>query len=247
MLALFTDFGYEGPYVGQIKAVLARHAPNVPVIDLMHDAPRYEPVAAGYMLAATVSPFAQGSVFISVVDPGVGTARRALVVRAGGMWFTGPDNGLFDALCQHLDDPARWEIRWRPERLSESFHGRDLFAPVAAGLALGRTPEQIGCRLLPGEAPEAPADWPRVIYIDGFGNLVTGMRGTAVSHETVIEAGAQRLTWARTFGEAEPGAAFWYVNSSGLVELAVNQGSAADALGLEIGDPIEPMRGRDAS
>lgn len=238
MLALFTDFGHEGPYVGQMKAVLGRLAPNVPIVDLMHDAPSFDARAAGYLLAATASPFPPRSVFVGVVDPGVGTARRAIVIRAGGYWFVGPDNGLFDPLCQMFDDPVRWEIQWRPERLSSSFHGRDLFAPVAARLALGEAPKHIGCRVLAEPLPAVPADWPRIIYSDRFGNLVTGIRASGMDTNAVLEAGGRRLEYARTFGEAPFGAPFWYANSSDLVELAVNRGSAADLLSLAVGDEI---------
>lgn len=239
MIALFTDFGYEGPYVGQMKAVLHRLAPGLPVVDLMHDAPAFEARAAGYLLAATVTDCPADSAVVAVVDPGVGTERRALVARAGGYWFTGPDNGLLDPVCRLLGDAARWQIEWRPPRLSASFHGRDLFAPVAARLALGETPQQIGCRALDEAPPDVPSDWSRVIYADRFGNLMTGLRAAKVPDNALIRAGDQRLRHARTFGEMPPGTPFWYANSSGLVELAVNRGSAAALLGLAVGDAVE--------
>ena len=137
MIVLFTDFGL--PYTGQIKAVLHSHAPGVPVIDLFDEAP--EPMAAAYLLRAYGEDFPPSSVFLSVVDPGVGGPRKPAVVEAGGRWYVGPDNGLFEMVVRHSEDTARWwEITWIPERLSASFHGRDLFAPVAARIAGGESP-----------------------------------------------------------------------------------------------------------
>lgn len=241
MLVLFDDFGWEGPYVGQMHNVLHRQAPNVPIIDLMHDAPEFEPRGAGYLLAALAPEFQPGAVFVCVVDPGVGSDRRALAVQAGGRWFVGPDNGLLDAVMRHSDVFEAWEITWRPERLSASFHGRDLFAPVAARLALGAEPEAIGCAPLPLDVSEVPEDWPRVIYIDHFGNIVTGVRASRVRHNKTIAVGGYIITHARTFSEARKGEAFWYENSNGLVEIAVNQGYADEELDIEIGDLIEPQ------
>lgn len=241
MLLLYDDFGWEGPYTGQVKAVLHRLAPNVPVIDLMHDAPEFEPRGAGYLLAALAPEFPPGAVFVCVVDPGVGSSREALIVRANDQWFVGPDNGLLDAVMRHTDLFEAWRIDWRPDRLSASFHGRDLFAPVAARLALGTDPEDIGCTPRSMDVSEVPEDWPRVIYIDHFGNIMTGVRASRVRHNKTIAVGGYVITHARTFSEARKGEAFWYENSNGLVEIAVNQGYADEELDIEIGDLIEPQ------
>ena len=143
MIVLFTDFGVTGPYVGQMKAVLCQRAPTVPVIDLMHDAPNYDTQASAYLLASLVSEFPEESVFLCVVDPGVGGQRRPVIARINRRWYVGPDNGLFNTIARHALDTSKgmseiqwWEITWRPERLSSSFHGRDLFAPVAIILAM---------------------------------------------------------------------------------------------------------------
>lgn len=243
MLVLFTDFGLGGPYVGQMKAVLYREAPGVPVVDLFADAPSFNPRASAYLLAAYVSEFPEGTVFLCVVDPGVGTeARRPVVVQAGGRWFVGPDNGLFHVVAMRAAERRRWEITWRPERLSASFHGRDLFAPVAARLARGEPPEGVD---LPWQAEEL-AGWAEdlyeVIYIDHFGNAITGVRAQSLRPSIFLLVSEHILTWARTFGEAAPGEAFWYENANGLVEIAVSSGSAAEVLGLEVGSEIEVVR-----
>ena len=140
MIVLCTDFGLAGPYLGQVKAVLARAAPAVPVIDLFADLPAFEPRLAAYLLAAYAAWFEPGDVILAVVDPGVGGPRGALVVEADGRWFVGPDNGLFELVLRRAERARCYAIAWRPAALSATFHGRDLFAPVAARLALGEPP-----------------------------------------------------------------------------------------------------------
>ena len=239
MIVLFTDFGIEGPYVGQMKAVLAREAPGVPVIDLMHDAPAFAPEPAAYLLAAYAEAFPADSTFLAVVDPGVGGARAAVVVEAGGRRFVGPDNGLLAITARRAGDAQWWGITWQPSRLSASFHGRDLFAPVAARLARGDTDIEL--------EPMTPSDhvgshWtddrPQVVYIDRYGNAVTGLRAAALRADATLEVGSHRLTRRRTFGDGRPGEAFWYENANGLAELSVNQERAADVLDIAVGTPI---------
>lgn len=142
MIVLFTDFGLSGPYIGQMKAVLAREAPGVPLIDLFSDAPAFDPISSAYLLAAYAPEFPAGTVFLCVVDPGVGGERAALAVQADSRWFVGPDNGLMAVAAARAERSRRFfRIDWRPPSLSASFHGRDLFAPVAALLARGEAPE----------------------------------------------------------------------------------------------------------
>jgi len=137
MIALFTDFGLHGPYTGQMKAVLHQMAPGVPVIDLFANAPVGNPKPSAYLLAAYVTWFPAGTVFLCVVDPGVGGSRPAITLEADERWYVGPGNGLFELVRRRARNARSWDIAWRPERLSASFHGRDLFAPVAASLASG--------------------------------------------------------------------------------------------------------------
>lgn len=242
MIVLFTDFGPAGPYVGQMLAVLHRDAPGIPAIELFSDAPAFDPQAAAYLLAAYAPEFPAGTVFLAVVDPGVGGPRAPLAVSAGGRWYVGPDNGLFAMVARRAEDARTWEITWRPERLSASFHGRDLFAPVAARLARGEAPP--GRERLAPAADSIGADWPddlaRIVYIDGFGNAMTGLRAAELSPDTVIEAAGRRLSRARRFSDLPAGAAFWYENANGLAEIAVNRGSAAESLALSVGSPVTP-------
>jgi S-adenosylmethionine hydrolase len=241
MIVLFTDFGLEGPYIGQMKAVLAREAPGVPVIDLFADAPRFAAKASAYLLAAYAEEFPAGTVFLGVVDPGVGTGmREPLMVEADGRWFVGPGNGLFNVIGQRAANARAQVIGWHPARLSASFHGRDLFAPVAARIARGDkvagTPAKDWIRPWPAELAE-------VIYVDHFGNAMTGICAASVSRDAA-EVNGHRLTRARTFGDVAPGAAFWYENANGLLEIAVNQGRADVLLGLGIGTPIRLVEKR---
>jgi len=239
VIVLFTDFGPCGPYLGQMRGVLQARAPGVPVVELMCDAPAFSPRPASSLLAALVEPFPKGSIFLCVVDPGVGTVRDPLFLRIDDFWYVGPDNGIFDQVAKRAGSLEAWRIDWRPESMSESFHGRDLFAPVAAWLARG---EQIAATRLdayPRLLNEVPDDLSEVIYLDAFGNAMSGIRADVIDDDALLAVGAQRLNFARTFGEVEKGAPFWYRNALGLVEIAVNQGSAAEELGLRIGDPVE--------
>lgn len=238
MIVIFTDFGLAGPYTGQMKAVLSRQAPAVPIIDLFADAPMFNPAAAAQLLAAYSRDFPVSSVFLCVVDPGVGSERLPLVVRSDGRYFVGPDNGLFHKLIKCSTTTEAWRISYRPERLSDSFHGRDLFAPVAAMLARGEA--------VPGESLETGQlighDWPlslsQVVYVDHYGNAMTGLEAGEVSPQTILQVGEHELRYARTFAEVSPQALFWYHNANSLVEIAQNGGNAAQSLALQLGTPI---------
>lgn len=245
MLVLMTDFGLSGPYVGQMKAVLYQQAPGVPVVDLFADAPVCNPRASAYLLDAYAQQFPEGSVFLSVIDPGVGTeARRPIIIEADGRWYVGPDNGLMSLVARRASSVRCWEITWSPERLSSSFHGRDLFAPVAARLALGELPAG---QLTDPTLPPWPDDLAEVVYIDHFGNAMTGIRGILLSASTAIGIGQMQLRHAATFGAVARGEAFWYVNANGLVELAVNQGRADVQLQLAVGSPVEILTSRSTA
>lgn len=243
MIVLFTDFGLAGPYTGQVKAVLHREAPSVPVVDLFADAPMRNPKAAAYLLAAYAPWFPPGTVFLAVVDPGVGSDRPALVVEADGRLYVGPGNGLFELVQRRAKATRVREIAWRPEQLSASFHGRDLFAPTAARLARGEAPE--GAPRDPDFArrPDWPDDLAEIVYLDHYGNAMTGLRASSVPKGAALSAGGRALGQARTFSDVSPGEAFWYENANGLVEIAVNGGDAGRALQIGIGSPVAILTG----
>jgi S-adenosylmethionine hydrolase len=239
VLVLFTDYGYAGPYVGQMKAVLAVDAPGVPIIDLMHDAPAFAPRLSAYLLAALAEEVPVDSVFVAVVDPGVGGAERLpVVVRADQRWFVGPENGLFEIVRRRAEHLEQWQIAWAPQRLSRTFHGRDLFAPVAARLATNGDHKGMLRRMAVPPRREWPDDDARVVYVDGFGNLITGFRATRMPDGGAVMIGEKTIPRRDTFSDAPVGSPFWYVNSIGLVEIAANSTSASALLGLRGGDPV---------
>jgi S-adenosylmethionine hydrolase len=238
MIVLFSDFGLEGPYTGQVKTVLYRTAPGVPVIDLFADAPAGKPKPAAYLLAAYGVWFSPGTVLLAVIDPGVGGQRAAIIVEANGRWYVGPDNGLFEVVTRRADAARTWEIPWRPEAMSVSFHGRDLFAPVAGQLARGELPADFPRRGEIGRYPDWPDDLPEIAYIDRYGNAITGLRAAALPGGTRLAVSGRALIRARTFSDVPAGEAFWYENSNGLAEIAVNTGRAEAVLGLSIGTAV---------
>jgi len=240
MIVLFTDFGLEGPYTGQVMAVLQREAAGVPAVSLFADAPRARPRPAAYLLAAYGVWFPAGTVLLCVVDPGVGSARRAVIAEADGRLYVGPDNGLFDIALRRANAARLWEIAGNPGPLSASFHGRDLFAPVAARLARGEPPSSLA---QPAENLSAERGWPddlaEIVYVDHFGNAMTGLRGAAVPPGArLVARGQTTIEAAATFSAVPAGRAFWYVNANGLAEIAVNGGRADTALGLAIGSMV---------
>ena len=236
-IVLFTDFGLAGPYTGQVKAVLRRDAPACDIIDLFADAPVGNPKASSYLLAAYAAWFPVGTVFLCVVDPGVGSTRAPLIVEADGKHFVGPDNGLFELVLRRAAQLRVSEIAWRPSTLSSSFHGRDLFAPVAAMLARGETPATRDHA--PLRHPLWPDDVAEIVYIDHYGNAMTGLRAETLSNDAVLSVAAgRRLVRADTFASVPAGAAFWYANSNGLAEIAVNRGRADTGLGLAVGSTV---------
>ena len=238
MILLFTDFGSADLYVGQVKAVLAQHAPAARTIDLLHDAPAYDIKAAAHLLAALASFQPPDCVVMAVVDPGVGGPRQALAVEADGRWYVGPDNGLLSVVGARAQTASYWRITWTPPRLSNSFHGRDLFAPIAAMLAKReRWPDALQPLAQPDVMLDV-ADRAQVIYIDHYGNAITGIRAEGADTQRMLQVGDHRVRHARVFAEVSPGQAFWYGNSIGLVEIAVNVGSAAQTLGIGLGDAV---------
>jgi S-adenosyl-L-methionine hydrolase (adenosine-forming) len=237
MIVLFTDFGLTGPYTGQMKAVLHREAPGTEIVDLFADAPAGDPRAGAYLLAAYAAWFPPGTIFLSIVDPGVGGSRAPLMIEADRRWFVGPENGLFEVVLRRAQNTRYYEITWLPPKLSASFHGRDLFAPVAAMLARGERPP------LRARGAIRESSWPddlaEIVYIDHYGNAMTGLRGSAIPESaTLILGDKARVIHAATFSAVPLGQAFWYENSNGLVEIAVNRGRAADQLGLAIGSAL---------
>jgi S-adenosylmethionine hydrolase len=237
MIVLCTDFGPAGPYTGQMQAVLHGQAPGVPVVSLFTDLPPFDIEAAAYLLPAYTRGFPPGTVFLCVVDPGVGGARPGVVAEIDGRWYVGPNEGLFALLARRADTARCWQLAV-PPGASPSFHGRDVFAPVAARLARGGS--------VPGEVTDPTAllrpDWAdelwRVAYVDHYGNAITGLRAAVLEPGAGLLLNGYLLKYARTFSDMQDGLVCWYENANGLVEFASNRGRADTALGIQVGTPF---------
>ena len=238
MIFLFTDYGNDDPYVGQLKAAVWGRSAGALLVDLLHRAPNFDVRAGAHLLAAFATRFGAGSVCIAVVDPGVGSKRHGVVLRADGVWYVGPDNGLLATVAARADSLDLWRIVGCPEEMSASFHGRDLFAPLAARLDAGEFPQAELARIEGLEVGGDGASLAEVIYLDHYGNAMTGLRAGEVADEAIISVRGARLTYARVFASVRPGQCFWYRNSIGLVEIAANRASAAQLLGLAVGEAV---------
>ena len=241
MIVLLTDFGLEGPYTGQVEAVLHRHAPGVPVIKLFSDLPPFDIQAAAYLLPAYTGNLPPGTVCLCVVDPGVGGERPGCVVAAGGRWYVGPDEGLFTLLARQAGSIPGYRLPM-VRGASPSFHGRDVFAPAAAWLARQNRVNDSWEAADLVSRDDWPDDLPRVLYIDRFGNAITGLRAGHLAVSAVLQVNGHELRRAVTFSSVGTGQAFWYENANGLVELAVNRGRADAKLGIEVGIRFEIMQ-----
>jgi len=238
MIVLFTDFGADDIYVAQVKAALHRDLPGgAVVVDLLHSVPNFNARAGAHLLAALQASFHAGTVFVAVVDPGVGTDRDAVALQADGRWYVGPDNGLLSVVAARAAAPHVWRIVWRPQSLSASFHGRDLFAPMAAAIETDRIPAGVLVETGGLKIALGADDLAEIVYVDHYGNALTGLRAAGVPRSAAIEIGGVRAAFAPVFSAA-PAGVFWYENSIGLVELAANRASAAEALGIRVGDPV---------
>jgi S-adenosylmethionine hydrolase len=235
---LFTDFGSADLYVGQVKAVLHAEAPRIALIDLLHDAPPFDVASGAHLLAALAARLPAGAVVVAVVDPGVGGARAPVVVSADGRYFVGPDNGLLSVVAARAGSGRWYAIDWMPQPESVSFHGRDLFAPAAARIACGTIELDHRASRSP-EVDLGAGDLARVIFVDHYGNAITGLRAPSINPGATLRVKDRAVRHSRVFSAVPAGELFWYENSIGLVEIAAGSASAASLLGIAVGEPIE--------
>ncbi len=259
LIVLLTDFGYKDPYVGVVKGVIKSINPNADIIDLTHEVSRQDVYEAALLLFVSYKYFPHSTIFVSVVDPGVGSTRKALLVKTRNYYFIGPDNGsLYPA---SVDDGIMevYDVSNSPFKLkntSYTFHGRDLFAPIAAHLSLGLSPSQLGYRI--DEEDMVKLEFPRpqltdggikgsIIYIDVFGNIMTNIDRSLLEEIKVnygsklsIELGGKTFTCrlVPSFSYVGRGEVACYINSWGFFEIGINHGNAARALSVKNGDPI---------
>lgn len=239
IVTLTTDFGTADGYVGAMKGVIARLTPEAVVVDLAHDVPRHDIAHGAWVLATSAPEFPRGTIHIAVVDPGVGGARTPVVIEAGGHVYVGPDNGLFAYVADRPDAVhAITSTAFRMPAPSETFHGRDVFAPAAAALARGLPPSAAGpMTCLTGALP-----WPAraaergvIVHVDVYGNLISNVPGPA----RPIRIAGRDARAVRTFEELADGELGCYLGSAGTLEVAIREGSAAQVLGVGRGTSIE--------
>jgi S-adenosyl-L-methionine hydrolase (adenosine-forming) len=259
IITLTTDFGTRDAYVAEMKGVMLEIAASaghtLHLIDVTHEVAAHDVTEGALALDGAVPYFPRGSVHLAVVDPGVGTARRGLVVRTDRALFVGPDNGLFTPFLEQSTPWDAWELQANEYRLpsvSRTFHGRDIFAPAAAHLAAGVAPERFG----PAVRDPVRLAWPTVravagavagavLHVDRFGNLVTSIRGEVlddVGQGARIRLAGRPLPLVSTYGELEEGQAGALVGSSGRLEIAVREGSAAARFKARRGTPVVVSR-----
>jgi len=247
IVSLLTDFGYADTYVGQMKASLLSVAPAVTLVDVTHAVPPQDVFGGAFLLWTAVAAFPPGTVHVAVVDPGVGSERRAIAARAArGDTFVGPDNGVLVPALELLGGCTEAvELRqpryWRPQP-SATFHGRDIFAPVAGHVSLGLPLRELGPRVelaRPFELNVAAGSLGEVVYVDGYGNLVTNIPAERLPPRYEVALGGRRIKQQRYYAAAQPGEPLALVGSSGLLEIAVRNDSAAAALHAGRGERVE--------
>lgn len=257
IITLLSDFGLEDTYVASMKGVILDICPHARLVDISHLVPPQDVGAGAFLLVSAYRDFPAGTIHLAVIDPGVGTDRRGLVIRADNAFFVGPDNGLFSLVLREasgweafsLERPAYWRAT-----ISKTFHGRDLFAPIAAHLAIGVPAEALGPPCIPeiaswaGTVLEEEELHGEIIHIDHFGNALTNVSRTVLERfvsgsRVAVRIG--RLTISAivdTYGDQKAGSLIALIGSSNFLEIAITQGNAAKTCGLRRGDPVRIVR-----
>jgi hypothetical protein len=257
IITLTTDFGLADPFVGIMKGVILGIAPNVQLVDVTHEIPPFDILEAAFLLDSAYPYFPPGTIHVVVVDPEVGSLRRPMVAAANGHIFVAPDNGVLSFVLNtesRAPAPAAYWVtndKLFLDPVSQTFHGRDIFAPVAAHLARGTAIESVGPRISDfiQKSPSKPNVQDgklvgKVLRIDKFGNIITNLRRQDLPAEFSIHVASSVIRrLCSNFSEADPGEYFAIEGSTGYIELALNQGSAAAALEVRRGAEIEVETG----
>ena len=259
IVTLTTDFGLKDPYAGAMKGAMLSAAPDMTIVDITHLVSPGNILEGAFILLEAYRYFPRGTVHVGVVDPGVGGERKPILVEAGDYLFVGPDNGLFSLAARILGMKRAIELtekRFFLPEVSSTFHGRDIFGPVAAHLATGTAPDAFGAELgkiraldIPRPATEEDGVSGEVIYEDSFGNLITNIRKQDIEPLSnagceVLINGASLKGVRKTYAVAAIGAALALIGSSGYLEVAVNSGSATGELKAGVGEKVKvrPIR-----
>jgi S-adenosylmethionine hydrolase len=255
-IAILTDFGSRDAYAGIVRGVIHRHCPGATIVDLTHEVPPFDVRWGALALCGAVDFLPENTIYLAVVDPGVGGGRRALCLSSSGRLFVGPDNGLLWPAATALGQPEARRIDWRGERgeLSATFHARDLFAPAAAALARGLPPEQLGPIIcdpigleIPRPVKHADSLVGCILMVDHYGNAITNLRPSDLAQSDAAALDGVAFTVGEhtipliggSYSSVVVGEALALVGSHGYFELALNQGNAADRLGLRADDPVQ--------
>jgi S-adenosylmethionine hydrolase len=260
IVTLTTDFGLREPFVGIMKGVMLAHSAQLKFVDMAHDVSAFQPVEAGFWLAGALRYFPAGTLHMAVVDPGVGTARGLVVALANEQALLAPDNGLLAPLAarRKIDQIIRIDntrlVQYGVSDVSATFHGRDVFAPLAAALASGRcTPTDLGNEVDDIDRSGWPATIVRadggvsgvIVAVDRFGNLISNISASQVVAlaNPIIHVGGMRLPLRRTYGDSPPGEYAGLINSFEVLEVARSRGNAAAGLELTVGAAISAVPG----
>jgi S-adenosylmethionine hydrolase len=259
LIGLFTDYGWDDPYVAQLKGVITTINPNVRILDLMHTVTPYNIVEGSYLLEQCAEEFPAGTIFVAVVDPEVGTSRDPILIETTkGKFFIGPDNGLFSDVIAHEGLSRAWKLDhpqfFRAGTISHTFHGRDIFAPVAAHLAEGADLERFGTpiktlALLPDKQPTFAGNQitAEVLHVDHFGNVILNVPGDSEVAARLKEGDLIRISigkesysapMVKNYAEVAKGRLVLLYGGSGLLEIGMNQGSAVRQLRVEPGTSV---------
>jgi S-adenosylmethionine hydrolase len=257
VITLLTDYGITDSYVAEVKGAILKINPNVTIVDISHDVGNYDIASGAFHMARSVPYFPYGTIHVGVVDPGVGSSRRSIIIQTKNAWFVGPDNGLLAPAAERLGIEKLWEItkmQLLPEKISKVFDGRDVFGPTAALLSKGICPDEIGSLVddyirleiyepkIIGNSIEAT-----IIHSDNFGNLVTNVTYDTLEKMRLKEDSRIKvrvledeyeLPYVERFSSVPIGELLLLVAGGGYLEISVNQGNAKKKLRLKIGEKL---------
>jgi S-adenosyl-L-methionine hydrolase (adenosine-forming) len=248
-IALLSDFGTTDWFVASMKGVILSINPAAVIVDINHDIPAGDITAGAFNLLACHSSFPAGTIFVAVVDPGVGSGRAAIAIRAGGFILIGPDNGLFSMISDNYyasEIRSLENTRYFQKEVSSTFHGRDLFAPVGAYLSRGIAFEKLGPKrksivplsTLPAARAVKDTLVGSVIYIDRFGNAISNISSSIASQARRIRVKGHTIPLCSCYSDVAEGKPVAVIGSCGFVEISVNRGNAARKMGLKLGDKL---------
>ena len=253
MITLTTDFGLKDPYVAEMKGAIFTINPDAKLVDITHDVEKFNIRVGAFMLASAAPYFPKGTVHLAVVDPGVGTERRAILVQTKTGFFVGPDNGVLMLAAQNQGIKHIYELanpKFMLPKVSSTFHGRDIFAPAAAYLDKGVKPHEFGPEVTDPVTPQYATVKKKnntligeVLHIDGFGNIITNIPEKELATPKTVKVKLRnvslKLAFAKTYAQAKPNEPIALIGSHGFLEIALNQGNAAEKFSAEVGDAVE--------